>query len=105
LQSVWADIDHTILSSDTCINELLMWETGWVDVDMGEWMVLNLTRVNMLESTNFLAGGVGLNFSKLPSKVHINAPLGTFFKCDLVGIWEFVDPFVWGPVCDSSGLA
>lgn len=82
-----------------------MRHTVWINVHMGEWMILNGTRVNMLESTNFLAGGVGLNFSKLPSKVYINAPLGTFFKCDLVGIWEFVDIFVWGPVCDSSGLA
>ena len=61
LQSVWADIDHTILSCNTCINELLMWETGWVDVDMSEWMLLNLTRVNMLESTDFFSNSVLLD--------------------------------------------
>ena len=61
LESVWAHINHTILSCNTCINKLLVWETGWVHVHMGEWMLLNLTGVDMLESTDFFSDGVLLD--------------------------------------------
>jgi len=82
-----------------------VWNTIWIDVNMSECMLFKGSTIDILESTNFLALAVHLNFSEFPSKVHIDTSLGAFFKRYLVGISEFVDLFVWSIVCDSSRLA
>lgn len=102
LKGIWADIDHAVSTRNTRIYKLLMWHTIWIDVDMCEWMFFDLCSVNMLECTNFFASCIFLNFKEFPAKVHINTSLGALLKSDLVSIWEFVDPLVWGPVSDTS---
>lgn len=105
LEGVWADIDHTVGSSDAGVDELLMGDGGWVDVDMGETVLSDSSGIDMLEGSDFLADGILLDFHQLPSEVDINSSLVALFEGDLVGISEFIDVFIWGEICDSCRWA
>lgn len=105
LEGVWAHVNHAVSAGDAGIDELLVWEGGWVDIDVGEGVVSDGSSVDMLEGTNFLTNGILLNLHKLPSEVDIDSSLLALFKGDLVGIWELVDPFIWSEISDSSTWA
>jgi len=72
-----------------------------VNVHVREWVLLDCASVYMLECANLLTNSVPLDLEELPAKVHINASLAALLKGDLVGVWELVDPLVWGPVSDT----
>ena len=79
-----------------------MRKTCWVHIHMSEWMLLNLSGVNMLESTNFFSNSIFLDFDQFPAKVDINSSLLALFHSDIVGVWELEDEFIWSPVSDPS---
>lgn len=105
LESVWANIDHSVGSGDTGVDELLVGKGCWVDVHVGEGVISDSASINMLESSDLLSNGILLNLHKLPSKVHIDSSLLAFFKSNLVGITELINPFIWSEISDSSRSA
>lgn len=61
LESIWANVDHTVSTRDTGVDKLLVRHTIWVDVNVREWVLLSSAGINVLECANLLADGVSLN--------------------------------------------
>ena len=61
LQSIWANVDHTVFTRDTGVDKLLVWHTSWINVNVREWVLLYSASINVLECANLLADRVPLN--------------------------------------------
>jgi len=102
LEGIWVDIDEASVVGNTSFNEFGVWLRWWVDVHVHEWVLNNLTAIDIFESSNLFAELVEVDLGHFPSEHNINTSLVAFVKCDFIGIWEFVDLFIWGPELDSS---
>jgi len=105
LEGVWANIDHAVGSGDAGVDELLVGLGCWVHIHVSEGVVSDCTGINMLESSDLLSNGILLNLHKLPAEVHVDSSLLALFKSNLVGIREFINPFIWSEIGDSSRSA
>lgn len=74
----------------------------WVDASGEEWLLKDLTIVNVLEGSNFLSILVLADLDHFPAKADIDASFVALVKSNLVGIWELVDLLVWSKVLDSG---
>lgn len=102
LEGIWVDIDEASVVGNTSFNEFGVWLRWWVDVHVHEWVLHDLTAINVFESGNLFSVLVVVDLGHFPSEHNVNTSLVAFIEGDLIGIWEFEDFLIWGPELDSS---
>ena len=102
LKGEWVDIDQTRVISDSSLDKVLMSMRWWVDVGMSKWLLNNFSRVDVLESCDFLSNVIVVNLGHFPTEHNIDSSLVAFIKSDFVGVSESEDFLVWSPVLDSG---
>lgn len=74
----------------------------WIDISMLERLLDSFTTINVFESGNLETMLILVYLYHFPAKLNINSAFVTFFKSNLVSIWELEDFFVRSPVLDLS---
>lgn len=77
-----------------------MWHGRWVDGGGEEWLLEDLTGVNVLEGGKLLTNLGFMDLYHFPSEHDIDTSLPALVEGNLVGIAELEDLLVWGPVLD-----
>ncbi len=72
--------------------------TGWVNHCGEEIFLHDFSGVNVFESSNLSSELVVADLDQFLTQKDLNASLAALVKCNLVGVWEFEDLLVGGPV-------
>lgn len=97
LQCVFVNIDEAVLITKTGVSDERLRFRRRIDACSEEWLLNNLSIVNVFENSNLLIVFIFLDFNHLPSEHHIDVPLVTFIKSYLISVGELVDFLVRGP--------
>ena len=100
LKGVWVNINQTIRSSNSSINEILPWLTWWVKVSVSKSRFNDFSTINVFESCNLFISLTVVYFQEFPTEHNFDSSLVAFFKSDLISVTKFKDFFIWSPVLD-----
>jgi hypothetical protein len=101
LESVLVNIEKTLAVCEVGILDPLVGLGGRVDVGLVEVLLNNLTRVDILESSDLLSVVKLLDLHHFPAEHHFDTTLVALVKSDLVGVAELVDLLVGSPVLNA----
>jgi hypothetical protein len=104
LKSVRINVNQSFPVSKSTLYKVSVGLGWWVGNQGEEVFLDSLTRVDILEGSDFDSIFLSINFNEFPSKVNVNVSLVAFVKYEFVGIREFEDFFVWSPELDASVL-
>ena len=102
LKCVWVDINNSFCICNTRIKKLLLRFAWWVNTSSEKVFFNYLSIIYISECCNFLIMLICFNRYHFPSKEDFNSSLTTFFKSNLISVWEFKYLFIRSPVLDFS---
>lgn len=102
LKCVRVNINKTIFTGNSWINQFFMRVTGRVNNSGEEVLFYCFSWINIFKNGNFLTILISFYFNHFPSKIDIDSSLMAFVKCYFISIVKCEYLFIGSPKLDSG---